>query len=133
MGTKLTSGWKEVIKDIIPSILSELHKLIYFVIRAIPLLLLLLIPGINIFASVLWLLFSAWMLCIQYMDFPMSNHHLFFKQQRARMRKRPMLAWSFGGLGLLMLMTPVLNFLVMPVSVAGATAMWVREEKLRVG
>lgn len=130
-GSKLEGDWKQVMKDILPSIMSELRKLLYFVLRAVPLLLLLLIPGINVIASLLWLMFSAWMLAVQYMDFPMANHHLFFKQQRARLRKRPILAWSFGGLGLLMTMTPILNFLVMPVSVAGATVMWVREEKLR--
>lgn len=130
-GNKLQGDWKQLMKDVLPSIMSELRKLLYFALRAVPLLLMLLIPGVNIVASVLWLMFSAWMLTVQYMDFPMANHHLFFKQQRARLRKRPLLAWSFGGLGLLMTMTPILNFLVMPVSVAGATVMWVREERLR--
>jgi CysZ protein len=37
------------------------------------------------------------------------------------------LSYGFGGSSLLMTMIPFLNFLAMPVSVAGATAMWVGE------
>jgi CysZ protein len=94
------------------------------------LLVLLLVPGVNVLASVLWVLFSAWMMAVQYLDYPMANHSLFFKQQRARLRKRPLLAWSFGGPVMLITMIPVLNFFVMPAAVAGATLIWVRENRL---
>ena len=129
-GKQFESSWKQVARDIVPSILSELRKLIYFVLRAIPLLLLLLIPVVNVGASVLWMLFSAWMMTVQYIDYPMANHHLFFKDQRARLRKRPLLAWSFGGLVMVCTLVPVLNFVVMPAAVAGSTALWVRENGL---
>ncbi|HHH43076.1 MAG TPA: sulfate transporter CysZ [Gammaproteobacteria bacterium] len=130
-GTELQGDWRQLLRDIVPSILSELRKLLYFALRAIPLLLLLLIPLVNVAASVLWVLFSAWMMTVQYMDYPMANHHLFFSEQRARLRKRPMLAWSFGGLVMLCTLVPVVNFVVMPAAVAGATAIWVREKGLQ--
>jgi len=130
-GKSLDSVWRQVLRDVLPSIASELRKLLYFLLRAVPLLLLMWVPVVNLAASVLWLLFSAWMLTVQYMDYPMANHHLFFKEQRARLRRRPLLAWSFGGLAMLCTMIPVVNFLVMPVSVAGATLMWVRENRFR--
>ncbi len=129
-GKQPEGNWKQVARDIVPSILSELRKLLYFALRAIPLLLLLLIPVINVGASVLWMLFSAWMMTVQYVDYPMANHHLFFKDQRARLRKRPLLAWSFGGLVMVCTLIPVLNFVVMPAAVAGSTALWVREDGL---
>ena len=122
-------GWKELLKDIIPSLLSELRKLLYFVLRAIPLGLLFLIPGINLAAPFLWGLFSAWMLAIEYADYPMGNHMLRFPEQRKRLRGRRMLSLGFGGGSLLMTMIPVVNFFAMPASVAGATAMWVREHR----
>jgi CysZ protein len=130
-GEKLQGAWRQVVRDILPSIGSELRKLVYFALRAVPLLLLLLVPGINIVASVLWVLFSAWMMTVQYIDYPMANHSLFFRDQRARLRKRPLLAWSFGGLVMLCTMIPVINFFVMPAAVAGATAIWVREKQLQ--
>ena len=129
-GKTLQGDWRQLLRDILPSIFSELRKLLYFLLRAVPLLLLLLIPVFNIAGSVLWVLFSAWMMTVQYIDYPMANHQLFFKDQRARLRKRPLLAWGFGGLVMLCTMIPVVNFFVMPAAVAGATLIWVRENHL---
>ena len=128
-GRSLEGDWRQLLRDVLPSILSELRKLLYFALRALPLLLLLLVPLVNVAASVLWVLFSAWMMTIEYVDYPMANHLLHFAEQRKRLRGRKLLSWGFGGASLLMTMIPVVNFLAMPVSVAGATAMWVREFK----
>lgn len=129
-GRQLQADWGQVLRDIPPSLFSELRKMLYFSLRALPLLLLMLVPVVNMAASVLWLLFSAWMMTVQYMDYPMANHRLFFKEQRARLRKRPLLAWGFGGLVMLVTLVPLVNFFVMPAAVAGATALWVRENGL---
>jgi len=51
------------------------------------------------------------------------------KAGRKLLRQRRILSYSFGGGSLLMTMIPIVNFLAMPVSVAGATAMWVGELK----
>ena len=122
-------GWQALFRDIVPSLLSELRKLLYFVLRALPLGLLFLIPAVNLAAPFLWALFSAWMLAIEYADYPMANHQLHFAEQRRRLRSRRLLAYGFGGSSMLMTMIPVVNFLAMPASVAGATAMWVGEFK----
>lgn len=124
-----TGGWAELLQDIVPSLLAELRKLLYFIVRAIPLGLLFLIPGINLAAPVLWGLFSAWMLAIEYADYPMANHRLLFTAQRKLLRKRRVLSLGFGGSTLLITMIPLLNFLAMPVAVAAATAMWLGEFK----
>jgi CysZ protein len=129
-GKPLQGDWRQLLRDVLPSILSELRKLLYFLLRAVPLLVLLLVPLVNVIVSVLWVLFSAWMMTVQYIDYPMANHQLFFKDQRARLRKRPLLAWGFGGLVMLCTMIPVVNFFVMPAAVAGATLIWVRENHL---
>lgn len=122
-----TGGWQALVKDIVPSLVAELRKLLYFVLRAIPLGVLFLIPGINLAAPFLWALFSAWMLAIEYLDYPMANHLLHFAEQRKLLRRRRLLAYGFGGGSLLLTMVPLLNFIAMPVSVAGATALWVGE------
>jgi len=129
-GKTLDSDWRQVMRDVLPSIFSELRKMAYFGLRAVPLLILMLIPVINVAVSILWVLFSAWMMTVQYIDYPMANHQLFFKEQRARLRKRPLLAWSFGGLVMLCTLVPVVNFFVMPAAVAGSTLLWVRENQL---
>jgi CysZ protein len=126
----LTGSWQQVLRDVLPAIWSEIRKLLYFLLRAIPLGLLFLIPVINIAAPFLWGAFSVWMLAIQYADYPMANHQLFFKEQRRRLAGRRMLALGFGSGVLLFTLIPVLNFAVMPAAVAGATAMWVNENEL---
>lgn len=123
------SSWGQVVKDIIPSLLSELRKLLYFVIRAVFLLVLFLIPGVNLAAPFLWLAFNAWYLALEYMDFPMGNHHIRFKQQHQRLRKLRFNALGFGAGITLLMMIPVVNFLAMPAAVAGATSLWHRELK----
>jgi CysZ protein len=126
-----TGGWQELLKDVIPSILSELRKLMYFALRAAPLAVLFLIPGVNLAAPFIWALFSAWMLAIEYADYPMANHLLHFTEQKRRLRQRRLLSYGFGSGSLLLTMIPVVNFIAMPASVAGATAMWVREFRER--
>ena len=124
-----TGGWKAILKDLLPSLFAELRKLLYFILRAIPLGVLFLIPGVNLAAPFIWGLFSAWMLAIEYIDYPMANHLLHFSAQKKLLRRRRLLSYGFGGSSLLMTMIPVVNFFAMPVSVAGATAMWVGELK----
>ncbi|MES9971303.1 MAG: sulfate transporter CysZ [Candidatus Thiodiazotropha sp.] len=123
------SGAKQMVKDVVPSLLSELRKLLYFLLRAIPLLILFLIPGINILAPFLWMAFSAWFLAVEYGDYPMANHKLAFKQQHRRLKQARFSSLTFGGGLTLMMMIPILNFVAMPAAVAGATLFW--HEQLR--
>jgi CysZ protein len=122
-----TGGWRALARDIVPSLLSELRKLLYFAVRALPLGILFLVPGINVAAPFIWALFSAWMLAVEYIDYPMANHWLHFARQRSLLRDNRWLSYGFGGSTLLLTMVPVVNFIAMPAAVAGATAMWVEE------
>lgn len=108
---------------------NELRKLLYLAVWIIPLLILFLIPGVNAAAPFAWMAFSAWMLALEYADYPMGNHDMRFKDERGVLRQHRWMALGFGAGILLMTLVPVLNFLAMPVGVAGATAMWV--ERLR--
>lgn len=101
--------------------LSEAKRLLYFLTRAVPLLILLLIPGINLIAPLLWLAFSAWFLALEYMAYPLEVHGYRFDEQRRIARKLPFGVLSFGGLVMLGLTIPVLNVLMPPAAVIGAT------------
>ncbi len=112
------------IKNAPAAIMDELRKLGYYVVWAIPLLILFWIPVANLFAPFLWALFSAWMLAVEYTDYPMGNHGLKAAEQRRRLRSVRFTSLGFGGLTLVATMTPILNFLVMPTAVAGASLFW---------
>ena len=126
-------GWKTLIKSLGPALLSEGRKIVYFLLRALPLLLLYVIPGINILAPVLWGLFAAWMLTLEYIDYPLSNHGQLFPDYRTMLRERRLLSLGFGGAALALTVIPVLNFIAIPVAVAGATAMAVKEKLIQSG
>jgi len=114
-----------VYREIARSVHSELQKTWYLATRGIPILLLMLVPGVNLAASAGWITFSAWMVSIQYADYPMSNHGLSFPQQRQRLAKIPLTSLGFGLTVMVGMLIPIFNFVVIPASVAGATALWV--------
>lgn len=73
------------------------------------------------------LIFSAWLLAIQYCDYPFDNHKIGFTQMREVLAQRRLMNGTFGALVSLFTAVPFLNLVVMPVAVCGATAMWVNE------
>jgi len=123
-------SWRTFLQSIVPALYSEIRKIAYFVIRALPLLLLFVIPGINILAPLLWALFSAWMLALEYVDYPLSNHGLLFPRYCPLLRERRALAMGFGGGILLLSMIPIINFIAIPIAVAGATTLALEEKLL---
>ena len=77
---------------------SALRATLYFLLRAIPLLLLFFIPVVNIAAPFIWAAFGAWMLALQYLDYPLGNHGIdFSEQRRAPCRPRPHLRLRLRG------------------------------------
>jgi CysZ protein len=118
-----------IMSEILPAITGELGKLWYFLMRAIPVLILMVIPGVNALGSVLWILLGFWFLTIEYIDYPMGNHQIRPREQRRRLRRHPLHGWAFGAGSNLLMMIPLANFAAMPASVAGATLLWLKLEK----
>lgn len=101
---------------------SELIRLIYFILRALPILILFIIPGINIIAPILWFMFSGWFLALEYGSYPLEQKGLLFTEQRMTLNKFRLGAIAFGCISMLGLTVPLLNIFVPPASVVGATA-----------
>jgi CysZ protein len=107
--------------------LRELSKLLYYVPMAIFVLVVSFIPGINAVAPVLWFLLGAWMMSIQFVDYPMDNHQLSFADVKEAVRSRRLSTMGFGGLVALCTAIPIVNFFVVPAAVVGATLLWCEE------
>lgn len=119
-------GVIEIIKDLPRIFKRELQKLFYYLPKALGLLLLMWIPLLGqTIAPLLWFLFSAWMMSIQYCDYPFDNHRVSFPAMKATLRQNKGRTFSFGALVMFFTMIPILNLFVMPIAVCGATAMWV--------
>jgi len=120
-------GTSQFLQTIVPMTINEIKKLGYFAAWAVPLLLLFLIPVVNVAAPLIWFIFSAWLFALEYADYPMGNHDILFPDQRNRVRSKRLRSFGFGSAVSLATMTPVLNFMVMPAAVAGATIYWVEQ------
>jgi CysZ protein len=57
----------------------------------------------------------------------MGNHDLTFSKQKQLLAGRKGLALGFGGSVMVMTSIPLINFIVMPVAVAGATLLYVEQ------
>lgn len=120
-------GLAAALKEVPRSIVRELAKLAYYLPMAAFVLILSFIPGINAMAPVFWFLLGAWMMSIQFVDYPMDNHQLSFGDVKEAVRSRRLSSMGFGGLVAVCTGIPVLNFFVVPAAVVGATLLWSRE------
>ena len=126
-GADPTGGfrWRDAGPEALRALGSELRKTVYVLVRALPLLALFFVPGLQIVAPALWLAFGAWLLAVEYADYPMAHHGLDFPTQRKRLASKRFAAFGFGATVLLVMSIPLLNFVIIPAAVAGATVLWV--------
>lgn len=123
-GQKAPSGnMLDIVKDIPRTLSRELQKLSYYLPRAIGFFILLWI--LPVFGQIIWFLFVAWMMAIQYKDFPFDNHKIPFAQMKAVLKQNQGVSYSFGITVAVFSMIPIVNLVVMPVAICGATALWV--------
>jgi len=117
----------EISKDL-PKTLGRQFALIgYYLPRAFLIAILFFIPFIQFFAPIIWFIFNAWYFCLQYIDYPTDNHQISLKDAQLWMKKRRVTSLTFGIYILIGSMIPILNFLIMPASVAAATRFWIEE------
>ncbi len=112
------------------AILGEAKKWLYYLMWVIPLLIVSFV--VAPLAPVLWFLFGSWMYSIEYSDYPLGNYGLTFPEIRRKLSEKRFLSLGFGGTVTIATLIPVFNFLVMPISVAGATAMRVNEYPMQL-
>lgn len=120
-------SWAELVAMVPRTLAREARKLGYMLPRMLGLFILSFIPVANIIAAPLWLLFGVWMMAIQYIDYPADNHKLGWNEMLGWLKSKRWQSLSFGGIVYVALLIPVVNLLMMPAAVAGATLFWVRE------
>jgi CysZ protein len=119
----LGGGALDALRDLPRVLGKELSKLLGY----LPLLLLVFILSLLIYpaAPLLWFGLGAWMMALQYGDYPMDNHRYSLAQVKRELQREPLTSLGFGGAVMLGSMVPILNFLIMPAAVCGATIYWV--------
>ncbi|MGK0297769.1 MAG: CysZ protein [Gammaproteobacteria bacterium] len=118
------------VKSILAGIANEIQKFIYIMVRTIPLLVLFVVPVLQVTAPIIWIFFVAWIMALEYLEYPLGNHGMEFVQVREQVSINRNISIGFG-LGISFLtMIPIVNFIVMPVAVAGATKLYINKLKI---
>jgi CysZ protein len=126
-GKAVNSPNESGFKMIIGFIGEKIGKLLYYLKWVIVLVIISLIPVINIISPILWFLFGAWLAALEYSDAPLENHGYNAPARRKILAQKRILSFGFGSVVLVAMFIPIINLLVMPSAVAGATCMWVSE------
>ncbi|OOF71521.1 sulfate transporter CysZ [Rodentibacter caecimuris] len=120
------NSFTDVIKDVPRMMKREWQKLWYSLPKIVGLFLLSFIPVIGqSIVPILTFLFTSWMLAIQYCDYPFDNHKISFNLMKTALGNKRTQNLTFGALITCCTFLPVINLIVMPAAVCGATAMWV--------
>lgn len=101
--------------------IGELRRITYLLGRLLPLLLLFLIPVVNLIAPVLWTLFAAWGIALEFLAYPLENRGFAFPEQKQLLQQARWGVLSFGGLTGFALTLPIVNLLAGQAAVIGAT------------
>ena len=125
---------RNIMAEFSVTVASEARKWAYFLMLAIPLIIvsIVLLFIFSPLIPVLWFVFGSWMFSLEYLDYPMGNYGMTFPDIRNRIAQKRMISMSFGSAVTIGTMIPILNFIVMPVAVAGATAMRVEQFPMNV-
>lgn len=110
-----------MIKLIGRTLRSEIQKIFYAIKWFIPLIIITIIPGVNIIAPFLWIVFAAWFFALEYSDYPLANRGQFFSEVKTYNKNNRMRSLGLGSAIFILTSIPVVNFFAMPVAVAGAT------------
>lgn len=134
---KLTNSFdldnKTLLEEAKFAVSNELVKIKYSLFLMMPLAFLSLIsfafPLISPVVALLWMVYTVWIFTLEYADFPMANHGIAFRHIREKLSEKRFLSLGFGSMVMIATLIPFVNFLAIPVAVAGATKMYVEEFK----
>lgn len=100
---------------------AELTRLRYSLTHTLPLLILFVIPVVNVIAPIIWLLFSAWCVALEYFGYPLENRGMLFPEQKQTLKTMRVDAVIFGSIILVGQTIPIINIFISPTAVIAAT------------
>ncbi|NNC23313.1 sulfate transporter CysZ [Salinisphaera sp. USBA-960] len=117
-----------MVGEISDAVASEIKRLMYYATRALLLLLVTFvigfIPVVNLLVGPMWLGFGALMVAFEYLDEPLGNRGMSFDKKTAFLRSHAMRHIGFGSVIMGLTLLPLVNLVVMPAAVIGATVMY---------
>ena len=117
--------------SVLASVAAEIKRLIVYLIVAAVLLvitvLLSAVPGLNLVVPLLWMIFSGLVAAFEFLSYPLERKGLGFGPKISFIKANLLRSEGFGIAIYFSLFIPVLNFMVIPAAVIGATRMVVSQ------
>jgi CysZ protein len=116
------------------ALLREFQKLFYYFSRLIPLLIVWLViffTPLSPLMTIVWFLFGARMLALDYTDFAFDNEGISFKESKRIIKAHNAESLIFGGTVTLATMIPLVNVFAVPAAVIGGTLFYIDLHKSR--
>lgn len=120
-------GLSAALASVPRGVVREIAKLMHYVPMALFVLIVSFVPAVNAIAPLLWFLLGAWMMSLQFVDYPMDNHQRSFRDVRTAVARERLSSLGFGGAVAACASVPIVNFFVVPAAVVGATILYVEE------
>ena len=115
-----------VVAAVSGAVRREARKLRYHLPRLAAVFLLTLVPVVNVGAPLVWFVFGAWMLAVQFVDYAAENRGLDFAETLAVLRANRAAALGFGAVTGVLLAIPFAALVVIPSAVCGGALLWCR-------
>ncbi len=119
--------------SIVASLAAEIKRLIVYIIAAAILLIITIalsfVPGLNLIIPILWALFSGFVAAFEFLSYPLERKGLSFGQKMVFLKANLSRSEGFGIGIYFALFVPVLNFMVIPAAVIGATSIVVLHDR----
>lgn len=126
-----TPAFVSVTRVVLRSMRRELQKLVYFVVRSVFVLLVMLLlstlGGAGILAPLFGILWVSWCMTVQYADYPADSNRNDFRRLRKKLRRQRFSTLGFGSIITLCSLLPIINILAVPAAVTGGTLFWLNE------
>lgn len=119
----------EILKDVPRILKREVQKQLFFIPLAFICLLITFIPVLNFISPILWFLLTAWMGCLQYVDYAYDNHKVPFAFMKANLKAHPLPTFTFGAVIAFLLAIPIINLLIPPAAVCAGTRYYLEMSK----
>lgn len=113
--------------DVRRAVRRQIQSMAYVLPWTIASALLFVVPGLNAAAPAVWFGLSGWMNVVQLTDYVSDNNLEPFADMLAHLRSQGRETWAYGLLVTAICTIPLVNLLVMPAAVAGATVMWLEQ------
>jgi len=120
--------------DVLRSLREELRRAAFFLVVVVSLAAIgFLIPGAHLLTGPAIVVFAIFFLPLDYASYTLDRRRYSFQQKRAWLMANKPAAVGFGGAAFLICWVPGLNFLAMPLLVAGGTLLAIRNTPIQPG